>query len=105
MTLSAAASETSIYMLSRPLLISAILLTCCSLASAQKAEVTLSLNEAFFDSLLDSMYKNFDPPQFSLAQNNASPQVGKAGGPSDGKDHCNESVKILREGNGVRTAV
>ncbi|MBK9768041.1 MAG: hypothetical protein IPP63_14020 [Chloracidobacterium sp.] len=33
-----------------------------SVAVAQKAEVTVSLNEAFFDALLDSIYQNYDPP-------------------------------------------
>jgi hypothetical protein len=37
------------------------------------AEVTVSLNEQFFDSLLDAIYKNFDAPEFPLARN--SPKV------------------------------
>lgn len=62
-----------------------------SVASAQRAEVALSLNEAFFDALLDSAFQNFDPPEFWLAES-------KSAG-------CNESIKVLREMNGVRTAV
>ncbi len=62
-----------------------------SSANAQKAEVTISLNEAFFDALLDSVFKNFDPPEFSIVENKTS--------------GCNESIKILREMNGVRTAI
>ena len=94
-------------------------------ANGQKAEVTVSLNEAFFDALLDSIYQNFDPPQFSIAQNdtnregagtrsvsefNFMPAVfvheepAKAGG-NVNKGYCDESIKILREANGVRTAV
>ncbi len=62
-----------------------------SAANAQKAEVTVSLNETFFDALLDSAFQNFDPPEFSIVEN---------------KDPgCSESIKILRETNGVRTAV
>lgn len=30
-----------------------------SVASAQKAEVTISLNEPFFDALLDSVFQNY----------------------------------------------
>lgn len=59
---------------------------------AQKAEVTVSLNEPFFDALLDSMYQNFDVPQFPISN-------------SGGSEKCSETVKILREGSGVRTAV
>lgn len=61
-------------------------------AYAQKAEVTVSLNEAFFDALLDSVFQNFEPPQFPISN---------AGGSAT----CSESIKILREMNGVRTAV
>src|SRR5438128_2585066 len=62
-----------------------------SAVNAQKAEVTISLNESFFDTLFDSVFKNFDPPEFSIVENKTS--------------GCNESIKILREMNGVRTAV
>ena len=60
-------------------------------ANAQKAEVTVSLNEAFFDALLDSIYQNYEAPEFPITENQTS--------------GCNESIKILRESNGVRTAV
>jgi len=63
-----------------------------STASAQKAEVTISLNETFFDALLDSIFQNFTPPEFSVASTAKDPV-------------CSESIKILREMNGVRTAV
>src|SRR5258708_6860570 len=62
-----------------------------SAANAQKAGVTISLNEAFFDALLDSVFKNFDPPEFPIVENKTS--------------GCNESIKVLREMNGVRTAI
>ena len=61
-----------------------------SAASAQRAEITVNLNEAFFDALLDSVFQNYDPPQFAISQTESS-GCGK--------------VQILREMNGVRTAV
>lgn len=85
-----------------------------SVAAAQKAEVTIGLNEAFFDSLLDSVFQNYDPPQFSIAQaggfqEETSPVSGIFGfrGPSAVSEpgFCSETVTILRENNGVRTAV
>ncbi|HQZ97254.1 MAG TPA: hypothetical protein PLP21_13110 [Pyrinomonadaceae bacterium] len=93
-----------------------------SAASAQRAEVTISLNEAFFDSLLDSVFQNFDPPEFSMASTDvyrggAETQSGFGWGssfwPADSgslrlsgeNPYCNESVKLLREMKGVRTAV
>ena len=63
-----------------------------SVASAQKAEVTISLNESFFDALLDGVFQNFAPPEFLVAST-----VTNSG--------CSDSVKILREMTGVRTAV
>ncbi len=60
-------------------------------ASAQRGEVTVSLNEAFFDALLDATFQNFEPPVFSIVE--------------DKRESCDESVTILREMNGVRTAV
>jgi len=62
-----------------------------SVVNAQKAEVSVGLSEAFFDALLDSTFQNFDPPEFPIVEEKSS--------------KCNESVRILREMNGVRTAV
>lgn len=87
-----------------------------SAVPAQRAEMTISLNEAFFDALLDSVYQNFDAPEFSvsMAQNLPSDEIFGANrrfaqnGPSDpenGNAACPETVRILREMNGVRTAV
>lgn len=105
--------------------------------SAQKAEVTISLNEPFFDALLDSIFQNFDPPEFSIAQNGVNrrgaetqsivaqdtkvnrknnsevlpfaflPFTSSSASPRLRGENsmCSESVKILREMNGVRTAV
>ncbi len=97
-----------------------------SVGNAQRAEVTVSLNEAFFDALLDSAFQNFEPPEFLISKNemnrgDAETQrkdiIGLSGGSSSfvnssaalrlsGKDSvCPETIKILREMNGVRTAV
>lgn len=103
-----------------------------SVASAQKAELTISLNEAFFDALLDSVFQNFDPPEFLMAQNRFNRtdieserskkqrDNGKNGAEMFYTEYrpavlpptlrhetpvCRESVKILRDINGVRTAV
>jgi hypothetical protein len=79
-------------MMIRRFLIVIALLVCASSASAQRAEVTVSLNEAFFDAMLDSMYQNFEAPQFPISN-------------SGGSASCSETVRILREGSGARTAV
>ncbi len=80
-------------------------------ASAQKASVTLSLDEKFFDTLLDSVFQNFDPPEFAVAEN-SPPRSGTANSPvrgnsfaGDSSAACSQTIKILREMSGVRTAV
>jgi hypothetical protein len=83
------------------------LLVMASAASGQKATATLSLDEAFFDVLLDSVFKDFDPPEFSIAgrmfPNTFGRSVNAFAGTTAG--NCTQTVKILRETSGVRTAV
>jgi hypothetical protein len=80
-------------------------------ASAQKASVTLSLDEKFFDTLLDSVFQNFDPPEFAVAENSrpshsvTSNLPGRGNSFAEGTTTCSQTIKILREMSGVRTAV
>jgi len=103
---------------------------CVSLAKAQTAEVSVALNEQFFDALLDAIFKNFNAPEFPLAANREEEKKRK--GEEEKKilisgfqssfqiiedrrpkiEHqnsflkdCNESIRLLREINDVRTAV
>lgn len=112
-----------------------ILLSVINLASAQKAEVTISLNEQFFDAALEAVFQHGGPLEFPIAGNShrrdagsvgngdavsgrygddndisASPRLGFAASNSawrlgGSNFECNESIKLLREINGVRTAV
>lgn len=62
-----------------------------SFAQAQTAEVMVSLNEQFFDAILDATFTNLKQPDFPL---------------SDKEDSsCEEKVRLEREMNGVKTAV
>lgn len=84
---------------------------CFSPIWAQKAEMTISLNEPFFDALLDSVFQNVDPLEFSIAKANKSQWVPErnvaltSGLQAGAKTDCRESIRILKEMNGVRTAV
>lgn len=62
-----------------------------SFAQAQTAEVMVSLNEQFFDAVLDATFKNLKQPDFPL-----SDRVDSS---------CAESVRLEREMSGVKTAV
>lgn len=76
--------------------------------SQQKAEVSISLNEAFFDAALDAVFERGGPLEFAIAEN-IKIQSGSEtqSGPflDDEITECSETIKIQRENNGVRTAV
>jgi len=94
-------------------------LTFVSLTNAQKAEVMVSLNEQFFDSLLDAMFKNFNAPEFPLAMNSPKFKVQSPNSsvlsfsddntliqnPKSKIQNCSETIRLQREIEGVRTAV
>lgn len=89
-----------------------VILMGVSFGKAQTAEVTVSLNEQFFDALLDAIFKNFDAPEFPLAENNPKSKVqsSKSAAMQNGftenrKSICNESIRLLRETGDVRTTV
>jgi hypothetical protein len=64
------------------------------------------LNESFFDALLDAIYQNGGMPEIPLAQNRVTGRiVPTAYAENNPKTACNNSIKLLRESNSVRTAV
>lgn len=93
--------------------------------SAQTAEVTISLNEQFFDTLLDAVFTNLKTPAFPISQTKEDPGSSDAAFGSYENDssrfqrasfglnqavvpvagQCDETIRLLRATNGVRTAV
>jgi hypothetical protein len=92
--------------------LAALILFLAGTASAQQAPIWITLNEDFFDSFLNAVFTNFDPPQFSIAAADGIPASSNArsfglsslfnGGAAQ---NCSDAISILRENNGVRTAV
>lgn len=108
-----------------------ILFSFISLTSAQKAEVTISLNEQFFDAALEAIFQHGGPLEFSIAEKRSYRRDAETQRDSLSRSLplstisepipasfssaslrlggsnlvCNESIKLLREINGVRTAV
>ncbi len=74
-------------------------------ASAQKPELTITLNEPFFDALLDSAFKNFDAPEFSIAASSDKVKRPVNSSAFISTETCKETIQLLRENNGVRTTV
>ena len=72
---------------------------------AQRTEITVEFTEQFFDALLDAVFQSGGPPEFSIAASEmpVSSVPALAFGPS--APQCSERIKLLRENNGVRTAV
>jgi hypothetical protein len=71
-----------------PIVVSLFVLS--NVATAQKADITVSLGEPFFDALLDAVLTGADTPEFPIGERTEA---------------CSESIKVRREMNGVRTAV
>ena len=95
---------------------------CATFAKAQQAEVTIQLNEQFFDALLDALFKNMNPPEFPLAEIQEEEKGRKGEGQTialsnsfaeknpkseirNSKSACPDSIKLQREISGVKTAV
>lgn len=87
-----------------------------SVVPAQTAEVRISLNDQFFDALLDAIFNNFNAPEFRIAAaglESGNNRVKTAAGRMSFSDSanasrikaCSESIRLLREIGGVRTAV
>ncbi len=88
-------------------------------AKAQQAEVTIQLNEQFFDVLLDALFKNTNPPEFPLSEIREG-EKGRKGereknafveAKFDGKEGilenslCPDKIRLEREIDGTKTAV
>jgi hypothetical protein len=85
----------------------AVLILGTATFAQQKAEVTISLNEAFFDSALEALFRTGTALEFSIAENRSSasePRIVNAS-LSGAERECSETIKIHREIGGVRTAV
>jgi len=80
-----------------------------SSAYSQKAEITISMNGQFFDSLLDGIFLHAAPPEFPLATASPKSKVQRpksfASSFVNTSVPCNESIRLLRETNNLRTAV
>ncbi len=80
-----------------------------SAAAGQRPEVTISLNEAFFDGLLDAVFQNAPPMEFSIAASNKPTDDERHNSAlaftGSGNSACKEVIQLQRENNGVRTAV
>lgn len=84
--------------------------------SAQRGGVTITLDEQFFDAVLDAVFQNGGPPEFQLGSNiktvkekryraSDTPNIGNSFAAPLRPTSCTDRVRLLRENNGVRTTV
>jgi hypothetical protein len=76
----------------RVLTIVLLLFVFASFGFAQKSEIALTVNEQFLDTAIDAVLAKGDPPTVALRPESADPK-------------CSETVTLLRELNGVKSAV
>jgi hypothetical protein len=81
-----------------------------SAAQAQSAEVTIQLNEKFFDTVLDAVFNNSKPLEFPIGENSSKSSNGSKNAyvnsyAANQNAGCQEKITVMRELNGVRTAV
>lgn len=95
-----------------------------SLARAQSAEVTMQLNEQFFDVLLEALFRDSNPPEFPLSRNDTDTNtptaetsfggfssfsitdfIAKISPPPTENRYCRETIRLQRQIDGVNTAV
>lgn len=91
---------------SLPFILFLLLSALSSTVAAQRAEIKVEFNEQFFDALLDAVFQNAGPIEFSLASNRVDKIDQSAGiGTAFASAAPCETIRILRESGGVRTAV
>lgn len=89
--------------------------------NAQRTEITISLSEQFFDTVIDALFQSGAPPEFAIAKGDLQrrdaetrsgkrPQALSALSVNSFADRktassCKESIRLRRESEGVKTAV
>lgn len=96
-------------------LILALIFSVSLTAKAQNADVTIQLNEPFFEAILDSIFKNSEPPEFPLAFNSSDFQIPTSifqnigffsqTNAAEQNTNCRETIKLQRQMDGTKTAV
>lgn len=92
-----------------------------SFARAQGAEIMIQLNEQFFEGMLDAIFRNADPPEYPLAFLSPKSEVQSPTSldsifqsvnfmqrTTDNRQRtlpCNETIKLQRQMDNVKTAV
>lgn len=87
-------------------------------ANAQRTEISIGLSEHFFDTVIDAIFQNGEPPEFSISSNRGGfdsvvPDARRTSITTNyphsfipaSTANCRQSIRLSREIAGVRTAV
>lgn len=100
----------------RSLLLIVVTTLFSSASFGQRTEISILLGEQFFDAVIDAVFLHSQPPSFSIASLSGPPEGRLASdtlfrdasfsenSSSEGR-RCGDSIRLLRETGGVRTAV
>ncbi|NNF00465.1 MAG: hypothetical protein HKN25_15710 [Pyrinomonadaceae bacterium] len=75
----------------RILSVALVLCALTGFASAQSSEIKITVGEQFVDSLLNAVFTNLDSPSVAISDDSSS--------------GCNETIRLKREVDGVKTSV
>ena len=100
----------------QPILILVLTFAISSTVQAKRTEVTILLSEQFFDTVIDAMFLHSQSPKFSIAAGTSSfssplrsdaifRAISHTAEDHNTASRCDESIRLLRETGGVRTAV
>ncbi|MEP6924807.1 MAG: hypothetical protein ABI954_10105 [Pyrinomonadaceae bacterium] len=91
-----------------------LLWSVCANAQAAAPEVTITLNEQFLNSFLEAVFTNLDTPKFQLSKVQSpkskvrnvkvSDKIQNPKSKTQNRE-CDESITLLRETGGVKTAI
>ena len=88
------------------LVLSLVLLGANGVRGQNAPEIIISFNETFFNSFLDAVFNNLETPKFQLAKKQKRNNVADYQRAAAGNEQiCEESITLLREANGVKTAI
>jgi hypothetical protein len=76
-----------------------------SSAFGQRAEIAITIDEPFFDALLDGVFRTGVPMEFPLTASDGPSRAGTPANAFSAPSPCKEVVRLLPESGGVRTAV
>lgn len=79
-----------------------VVLTILTISVKAQSEIMVHLNEKFFETFLDALFKQDSQLEFSIAEIASKPSIDKV---SFRNSQCNEKIRLQRQIGNVKTAI